>query len=52
MNFIDYLILVLIAAAVGFAIHSMIKNKKKNKGCCGGCSGCKYNESCQSKKDK
>ena len=38
MNMYDIIILLLVAAAVGFAVRQMRKPKKS--GCCGSCSTC------------
>ena len=38
MNLYDILILLLVAAAVGFAVRQMRKPKKS--GCCGNCASC------------
>ena len=38
MNLYDIIILLLVAAAVGFAVRQMRKPKKS--GCCGSCSAC------------
>lgn len=36
----DYILLVLIGAALGLAVAHMIKKKKSGGGCCGNCSAC------------
>ena len=38
MNVFDYLIIALVALAVGFAIYKTVK--KKPGGCCGDCANC------------
>ncbi len=38
MNLYDILILLLVAAAVGFAVRQMRRPKKS--GCCGSCASC------------
>jgi len=40
MNGLEVILTVVIAAAVIGVIALMIRNKKKGKGCCSGCSGC------------
>ena len=40
MNIFDWLILLIIAAAVFFALRSLWG--RKNRGCCDSCAGCPY----------
>ena len=40
MHLIDYLLLILIAAALLAACISLRKQKKNGNGCCGDCSSC------------
>lgn len=44
----DYIILAVIAAAVFFAVRSLVRQKKRGGcGCgCSGCSGCPMNGNC------
>ena len=44
----DYIILAVIAAAVFFAVRSLVRQRKRGGcGCgCSGCSGCPMNGSC------
>ena len=46
-NIATVIVLLLVAAAVGFAIYIMIKNKKAGKSSCGcDCAGCPNAGSC------
>ena len=47
MNFIDYLVIALVALALIWAVRRVILNKKQGKGCSGNCAGCSQN--CSSK---
>ena len=50
-NLATIIVLILVAAAVIFAIFTMIKNKKNGKTSCGcGCSGCPNSALCHQKK--
>lgn len=47
-NWGTIIVCALIVAAVAGLIYSLIKDKKKGKTCCGGCSGCAMSGSCSS----
>ena len=47
MNWLDILLIVLVAAALGLCIAVIIRSRKKGRGCCGNCSGCRKNCSFQ-----
>ena len=49
MNTADIILIILLAAALAFAVRTVIVNK--GKGCSGNCSGCAFSDSCK-KKDK
>lgn len=40
MSILDWILMILIAAAVVFALYRMHEAKRKGKGCCGNCTGC------------
>ncbi len=40
------LICIALAAFVGFLIFGLVRDKKKGKSCCGGCSGCAMSGAC------
>ena len=42
----------IIVAIVVLLVWSLIRDKKKGKTCCGGCSGCSMSGVCHSKKEK
>jgi len=50
MNTADIILILLLAAALAFAVRTVIVNK--DKGCSGGCSGCAYSDSCKKKNSK
>ena len=47
---IDFIVIGLLSSGVVFAVLSIIKQNKKG-GCCSGCSGCAYSQSCKNKKN-
>ena len=46
------LICAVILAVVALLVWSLIRDKKKGKSCCGGCSGCSMNGVCHSNPQK
>ena len=44
------IVLLLVGAMVALLILSVIRTKKRGKGCCGGCAQCKFN--CPSKQEE
>ena len=46
MNFVDIILVILIAALVTLAVFFMIRSRKKGKSCCGNCSRCGGSTQC------
>lgn len=42
------IICAVLIAVVALLIYSLIRDKKKGKSSCGGCSGCAFSDSCKS----
>lgn len=51
-NWGTIIVCALIVAAMAGLVYSLIKDKKKGKTCCGGCSGCAMSGSCSSAHSK
>lgn len=49
LSIADYIALAIVLIAVAAALYYMKKSRKN--GCCGGCTGCAYSESCNKKKE-
>lgn len=47
MNWLDIVLLLLVAAALALCIVTLVRSSKKGRGCCGTCSCCRGN--CPSK---
>lgn len=45
-NLATILICAVLIAVVALLIYSLIRDKKKGKSCCSGCSGCVHGSSC------
>ncbi|MBP5578341.1 MAG: FeoB-associated Cys-rich membrane protein [Ruminococcus sp.] len=45
MNIFDIILVLLITAAVIFAVRSTVKQHRKG-GCCGSCTGCPHGKDC------
>ncbi|MBQ0111377.1 MAG: FeoB-associated Cys-rich membrane protein [Oscillospiraceae bacterium] len=42
----------LVAAALVFAVIKILSDRKKGKGCGGGCEGCAFSDNCHKKTDE
>ena len=47
MNTADIILILLLAAALAFAVRTVINNK--GSGCSGNCGGCAFSDSCRKK---